>query len=96
MNKQQLSALALAAVMGSALQLAAAPSAQAADMEKCYGISKAGENDCANASGSHSCSGHSTTNYDGGDWKYVATGSCMKMGGQTKAFTGMGKAPTKG
>ena len=39
MNKQQLSALALAAVMGSALQLAAAPSAQAAEMEKCYGIS---------------------------------------------------------
>ena len=73
------------AVMGliaaSAIQ-GAAIAAEPAAKEKCYGISKAGQNDCANASGTHACSGQSKTDKDPQDWKYVAAGTCAKMGGK--------------
>jgi len=89
MNK--LTALSLAAAFLGAVSLAgiAAP-AQAAEGVKCYGIAKAGENDCANAAGTHSCKGQSAADYDGGDWKAVATeAECTSMGGQAAAFEGM-------
>ncbi len=89
MNK--LTALSLAAAFAGAVSMAgAATPASAADGVKCYGISKAGENDCANAAGTHSCAGHSTADYDGGDWKAVASAEeCTSMGGETAAFEGM-------
>ncbi|MBV8465242.1 MAG: DUF2282 domain-containing protein [Burkholderiales bacterium] len=49
--------------------------------EKCYGIAKAGKNDCASATGSHSCAGQTKADNDPNDWKYVAKGTCQKMGG---------------
>ena len=52
--------------------------------EKCYGISKAGQNDCSPATGKHSCAGLSKTDKDPNDWKYVTKGTCDKMGGKTK------------
>jgi uncharacterized membrane protein len=86
-------ALALAgavAVTGFAL----APNAQAADGTKCYGVAKAGENDCANAAGTHSCAGQSSADYQGGDWKAVDSAeACMEMGGKTEPFEG--KNPEK-
>jgi uncharacterized membrane protein len=71
------SALALAGAFVAALGMVAAPStAQAADeFEKCFGISKAGENDCA-SEGSNSCAGTSKVDYDGLAWKLVKTGTC--------------------
>ncbi|WP_046167407.1 DUF2282 domain-containing protein [Chromobacterium vaccinii] len=59
--------------------LSAAPAA-AAEKEKCYGIAQAGKNDCA--SGTHSCAGQAKVDKDPADWKYVAKGSCEKMGGK--------------
>jgi len=61
--------------------------AQAADdgKEKCYGVAKAGKNDCAPASGAHSCAGQAKKDNDPGDWKFVAKGTCDKMGGKTAA-----------
>lgn len=55
----------------------------AADKEKCYGVAKAGRNDCASANGSHSCAGQARRDLDPADWKYVARGTCEKMGGTT-------------
>ena len=52
--------------------------------EKCYGISKAGQNDCSPATGKHSCAGLSKTDKDPNDWKYVTKGTCDKMGGKLK------------
>jgi len=81
MNKKNLLA-------GSALAIAMATTvampAHAGDKEKCYGIAAAGQNDCANLSGSHSCSGQSTTEKSMEEWKLVAKGSCTKMGGLLK------------
>lgn len=64
--------------------VAAAPASQAASMEHCFGVAKAGQNDCAGLSGLHSCKGSSTTSYDPGDFKAVPTGTCTKMGGLTE------------
>ncbi len=91
MVKNTFNQFALAAAVAGALGLAASPVfAAEGSKEKCYGISKAGENDCANSAGTHSCAGNSTVNYDGQDWKYAAKGSCEKLGGKSESFKGRG------
>ncbi|MBV1775344.1 DUF2282 domain-containing protein [Burkholderiaceae bacterium DAT-1] len=54
-------------------------------MEKCFGVAKAGQNDCGAADGSHGC--HAQSKVDSGlhDWKMVAKGTCEKIGGSLKA-----------
>lgn len=78
MNQKALVAAAAASLLST--MLVATP-AVAQDKEKCYGIAKAGQNDCANLSGSHSCAGQSKVDNDKGEWKYVAKGSCKTMKG---------------
>ncbi|MFN0185245.1 MAG: DUF2282 domain-containing protein [Aquabacterium sp.] len=73
------SALAAALAMG----LAGQAGAQAKEKEKCYGIAKAGQNDCANVAGTHSCAGQAKVDNDPGEWKYVAKGTCKSMKGMT-------------
>jgi uncharacterized membrane protein len=46
--------------------------------EKCYGVAKAGQNDCATASGM-TCAGTSKTDYDGEAYKEVPAGTCTKI-----------------
>ena len=53
------------------------------EKEKCFGIAKAGQNDCANLSGSHSCAGKSSVDMSADEWKYVAKGTCMSMKGMS-------------
>jgi len=82
MNKTQL-------MMGAALtSLVLAGTAHAQEMsgakEKCYGVAKAGQNDCASKTGSHSCAGQAKTDNDPNEWKYVAKGTCATMGAQMK------------
>lgn len=48
------------------------------DKEKCYGISLAGQNDCAAGPGT-SCAGTSKIDYQGNAWKLVPTGSCTTI-----------------
>ncbi|MFP4080467.1 MAG: DUF2282 domain-containing protein [Ectothiorhodospira sp.] len=45
------------------------------DMEKCYGVSPAGENDCAAGPGT-TCAGTSTVDYQGNAWTLVPAGTC--------------------
>ena len=51
-----------------------------APKEKCYGIAKAGQNDCGTAR--HSCAGKSARDNAPDEWKYVPKGTCEKMGGK--------------
>ena len=51
--------------------------------EKCYGIAKAGKNDCA-ATGNNSCAGHSKIDGDPKAWIYVAEGYCDRIVGGNK------------
>jgi uncharacterized membrane protein len=48
--------------------------------EKCYGVAKAGKNDCAAGPGT-SCAGTSTVDAQGNAWMYVPKGSCEKLVG---------------
>ena len=52
----------------------------AADKEKCFGIAKAGENDCAAGEGT-SCAGTSVVDYQGNAWSYTDAGECEPQGG---------------
>jgi len=60
-------------------------------MEKCYGVSLAGKNDCAAGPGT-TCAGTSKADYQGNAWKNVAKGTCTTI----KTPKGMGSlTPTK-
>lgn len=52
--------------------------AQENAMEKCYGVAKAGQNDCAAGPGT-TCAGTSTRDYQGNAWKLVAKGTCTTI-----------------
>jgi len=82
MNKRFIASSTLASVLALAVGQAQAADAKA-PQEKCYGVAKAGANDCATADGVHSCAGQSKVDNDANDWKYVATGTCDKLGGKT-------------
>ncbi len=82
MNKRQ---ALIAAALVTVCAATAGTASAAGDKEKCFGIAKAGQNDCAAASGAHSCAGQSKADMDAGDWKYVAKGTCEKAGGKLAA-----------
>lgn len=62
------------AIAAAVSTLTIATPAFAAD-EKCYGVAKAGENDCKAGAGT-SCQGTSTVDYQGNAWSFVAEGTC--------------------
>ena len=47
-------------------------------MEKCYGVSMAGKNDCAAGPGT-TCAGTAKVDYQGNAWKYVPAGTCASI-----------------
>jgi len=63
------------AVSGAALLGNTTP---ASAKEKCYGVSLAGQNDCAAGPGT-TCAGTSTVDYQGNAWTLVADGTCTTM-----------------
>lgn len=71
-----LAAIALAAVSTAAI--AAPDSAAKPTMEKCYGIAKAGQNDCKAGPGT-SCAGSSLRDYQKDAWKLVKAGTCLTI-----------------
>ena len=69
--------LIVASALATALSgLAATATAQ--EMEKCYGVSLAGENDCAAGPGT-TCAGTSTVDYQGNAWTLVPAGTCAEV-----------------
>ena len=72
-----LSALALSA-LASGAALAQSGAAAKPAMEKCYGVSLAGKNDCAAGPGT-TCAGTSKVDYQGNAWKNVPAGTCATI-----------------
>jgi uncharacterized membrane protein len=70
--------LAVAGAVAAALAAYATAPAHAQAQEKCFGISLAGENDCAAGPGT-SCKGTSTVDYQGNAWTFVAAGTCAEV-----------------
>jgi uncharacterized membrane protein len=90
MTRKQIAATTLASSFVAALALATSPAAGAPKpaqptMDKCYGVSMAGQNDCAAGPGT-TCAGTSKMDYQGNAWKYVKKGTCAAM----KTPKGMG------
>ena len=78
------SLLALGLASGSAM-------AAEKSMEKCFGVAKAGKNDCAGSKSSHSCAGSATKDGDRQDFVAVPKGTCDKIvNGSTDAMMDKG------
>jgi uncharacterized membrane protein len=69
--------------LGLSASVMAGPAKQPSDTEKCFGVAKAGQNDCGTAK--HACAGSAKADNDASEWKYVAKGTCEKMGGKASA-----------
>jgi uncharacterized membrane protein len=71
--------LAVAGAFAAALAAhLAAPAAHAQTKEKCFGVSLAGQNDCAAGPGT-TCAGTSTVDYQGNAWTLVDAGTCAEI-----------------
>ncbi|MGH8252748.1 MAG: BufA1 family periplasmic bufferin-type metallophore [Steroidobacteraceae bacterium] len=88
MSANSLKTITLSAIFGAAAMVVAGSAAYAADAgssmdkpagEKCYGVAKAGKNDCAAAG--HSCAGQSTKDMDKASWVSLPAGVCEKLSG---------------
>lgn len=75
MKSRSLTVTALALV---ALVSSVAIAADKPEQEKCFGVSKAGKNDCAAGPGT-SCAGTSKVDYQGNAWKFVPKGTCTSI-----------------
>ena len=77
------SALAVAfAIPAAVAQEAGPPPTPEFKAEKCFGIAKAGKNDCA-STGNNSCAGTSKVDSDPKAWIYVPEGLCARVVGGT-------------
>ena len=75
---------ALGSLLALSLTSVSAYAADDANMEKCYGVAKAGKNDCAE--GVHSCAGQATVARDPKSFVLLPAGVCGKIqGGKTTA-----------
>ena len=71
--------MAIAAAVGSLLAAGPALAGDAsASGDKCYGVAKAGQNDCKAGAGT-TCAGTSMSDYQGNAWKMVAKGTCTTI-----------------
>ncbi|MEL6914280.1 MAG: DUF2282 domain-containing protein [Pseudomonadota bacterium] len=70
--------LAVAGAVAAALASSLAAPAAAQAQEKCFGVSLAGENDCAAGPGT-TCAGTSTVDYQGNAWTLVPAGTCADI-----------------
>ncbi|ESW61980.1 MAG: signal peptide protein [Rhodobacter sp. CACIA14H1] len=68
----------LGASLACALGAMAVTPVMAEEMEKCFGVALAGQNDCAAGPGT-TCAGTSKVDYQGNAWKLVPAGTCLTM-----------------
>jgi uncharacterized membrane protein len=78
MSKKLLIAAAAGALIFSDI---AANAEMKGNTGKCYGVAKAGKNDCASKDGSHSCAGKAAKDHDANEWMYMDADGCAKENG---------------
>ena len=74
----QAKTLAVASALACAMTVQLTGAAKAEDMEKCFGVALAGQNDCKAGEGT-TCAGTSKVDYQGNAWKLVPAGTCTTM-----------------
>jgi len=70
--------LAVAGAMAAALSAHSAQAQTEGEMEKCYGVAMAGQNDCAAGPGT-TCAGTAKVDYQGNSFKLVKKGTCTSI-----------------
>lgn len=85
-NKSNFLKSAAVALTGAAILTSAPALAKSHKMEKCYGVVKAGKNDCSSSKkGGHSCAGAASMDSDKTEWILVPKGTCDRLtNGSTK------------
>ncbi len=73
----ELKSLTVAGAMAAAIA-ASGGMVHAQEQEKCFGVSLAGENDCAAGPGT-TCAGTSKVDYQGNAWTLVPAGTCAEI-----------------
>jgi len=81
--RKEITTAALAGSLAAAFALVSVPASAAPKpaqphMDKCFGVSLAGQNDCGAGAGT-TCAGTSKVDYQGNAWKYVTKGTCTAM-----------------
>ena len=71
-------AIAASLALAFAATALTAPVSAAPAMEKCFGVAKAGKNDCKAGAGT-TCAATSKTDYQGNAWKLVKAGTCTSI-----------------
>jgi uncharacterized membrane protein len=81
MKKTNVTVTAIGSLLSLGAAVFATPSVAAdkPDMEKCYGIAKAGKNDCAGPA--HACAGQSKADAGAKEWLSLPKGTCERISG---------------
>ena len=85
-SKKTMVQTALAGLIAFGLAQAADDKSPQQATEKCYGVAKAGQNDCGTAT--HTCAGKAKKDNAPEEWKYVPKGTCEKIGGTNQPPAG--------
>lgn len=91
MKRSFTTAAIVAGALATAGMALTSTSVHAAENEKCFGVAKAGQNDCAAGPGT-TCAGTSKVDFQGNAWKLVPKGSCETMAlpdGRTGSLTAL-------
>ncbi|MAI62490.1 MAG: hypothetical protein CBB87_08440 [Micavibrio sp. TMED27] len=87
-SKKTVNTLLASAVALTVAGGVSAANAMDASKEKCYGVAKAGKNDCGAADKSHACAGMAKEDASPVEWVAVPKGLCEKLaGGSLKPMT---------
>lgn len=78
MNKLSIAAVAVTSLITGTSVMA---SETHENDEKCYGVARAGQNDCGNSL--HGCGGKAKTDSQKNEWMYVPKGLCKKLAGSS-------------
>lgn len=93
MNNRQILSVAIGSLLSLGLVGNASAAEKKMETEKCFGVAKAGMNDCASNKSAHSCAGQATKNNDPMDFVAMPKGTCDKIaGGMTGGGDMMKKA----
>ena len=82
-NRQSILTAAMSALIGSTAFAQVHPEKPTYPFEKCYGVARAGLNDCFTAK--NSCAGTTTKDNEPQAWIYVPKGTCARIVGGTTA-----------
>jgi uncharacterized membrane protein len=83
MVKHQMLSVAIGGLLALGLVGNASAAPNMKNMEQCFGIAKAGMNDCSSNKSAHSCAGQATKSNDPMDFVAVPKGTCSKIAGGT-------------